>query len=361
MRYTAFPQPKVAHTLPQGAPQGPQLSVVGLGTMTWGKQNSEADAHQQLDYALDHGVNVIDAAEIYPVPMESATQGLTERYIGSWLASRGCRDRVFLATKVAGRSERINWLRSGQAHQLDRANIRYACQQSLQRLRTDVIDLYQLHWPDRNANCFGQRGYTSQPDLSDADYLAEALHTLHELQQEGLIRHSGLSNETPWGTMTALHLAKTNGWAPPITVQNPYSLLNRQVEVGLAEVLHREGVGLLPYSPLAFGLLSGKYHGQAVPPQSRLALFPHYFDRYNSPQAREATAAYIALAQQVGLSPTTLALAFVNTRPFNSSNLIGATTMAQLAENIASADVVLSPDVLRELDAIHARYPDPCP
>jgi aryl-alcohol dehydrogenase-like predicted oxidoreductase len=359
MRYTPFPRPKLSSS---AQPTGPDLSVVGLGTMTWGKQNTEAEAHAQLDYALAHGVNVIDAAEIYPVPMERETQGLTEQYIGTWLASRKCRDKVFLATKVAGKSERINWLRGGEPHQLDAKNIVAACDASLQRLQTDTIDLYQLHWPDRNANCFGQRGYQPQPDTSDADYLPEALEALHGLVLAGKVRHIGLSNETPWGLMTALHLCKQHGWTLPVTVQNPYNLLNRQLEVGLAEVLHREGVGLLPYSPLAFGLLSGKYqNGATPPPASRLALFPHYFLRYQSPQALQATEAYVALAREVGLSPTTLALAFVNSRPYTSSNLIGATTMEQLAENIASATVVLGDDVLAAIEAIHNATPDPCP
>jgi aryl-alcohol dehydrogenase-like predicted oxidoreductase len=337
------------------------VSLICLGTMTWGEQNSEAEAHEQLDYALSQGVNFIDTAEMYPVPPMAYTSGRTEAYIGSWLASRKNRDQVVLATKVAGPAGRLAWVRgrNGQ-HRLDRANIVEALENSLRRLQTDYVDLYQLHWPDRPTNFFGSLGYVHD-DGADWIPLEETLAVLSELVQSGKVRHVGVSNETPWGVMRYKELARQGLGPHIVSIQNPYSLLNRSFEIGLAEIAHRESVGLLAYSPLAFGVLSGKYHelGDAAP--GRLNQFKGYFERYSSPAAWEATRRYVALAKEAGLSPAQMALAFVNSRPFVASNIIGATTMAQLRENIASAEIALSPDVLARIEAIHAEISNPSP
>jgi len=334
-----------------------KVSRIALGTMTFGRQNTEAEAFEQLDYALAQGVNLIDAAEMYPVPTAAEFQGRTEEYIGNWLQQRGCRDQVILATKAAGPAEMVRYLRPNLHH--DEPNLRAAVDGSLKRLKTDYIDLYQLHWPDRKTNFFGQLGYQHDPSM-DGTPLAETLRVLGELVQEGKIRYIGLSNETPWGTMKCLQLAEQMNLPRVISVQNPYSLLNRTAEVGLAEVLLREEVGLLAYSPLGFGVLSGKYAGGVRPEGSRLALFPEY-TRYITEQGLAATEAYLALAAKHGLDPAQMALAYVNSRPFLGSNIIGATNMEQLRANLASLQLTLSPDLLAEIEAIHQRYPNPCP
>jgi aryl-alcohol dehydrogenase-like predicted oxidoreductase len=344
----------------------PNVSVICLGTMTWGQQNTEAEAFEQLDYALAHGVNLLDTAEVYPVPIKQETHARTERYIGNWLKSRGCREQVLLATKVAGPSERINWLRgtTPTTHTLDAANITAACEQSLKRLQTDVLDLYQVHWPSRSVNVFGVRDYPVDPtETTEAltESLLETLTAIDALVKAGKVRYVGLSNETAWGIMKAFGLCERHGLARPVTVQNAYNLLNRQFEVNTSEVSIREQIGLLAYSPLASGVLSGKYLQGKQPAGSRLALFSMYFDRYSSLQAEEAVQAYSTLAKEAGLTPSQLALAFVNTRPFLCSNLIGATSLPQLKENIESINTVLSPEVLTQLEAIHQRYPNPCP
>lgn len=334
-----------------------KVSRIALGTMTFGRQNSEAEAFEQLDYALERGVNLIDAAEMYPVPTAAEFQGRTEQYIGNWMRQRGNRDRVILATKATGPGEMVRYLRPDIRH--DERNLRLAIEGSLQRLQTDYIDLYQLHWPDRATNYFGQLGYRHDPDNSGTP-LAETLRVLGELVREGKIRHIGLSNETPWGTMKCLQLAEQLGLPRIVSVQNPYSLLNRTAEVGLAEVLLREQVGLLAYSPLGFGVLSGKYAGGARPEGSRLALFPEY-QRYLTEQGVAATQCYLALAAEAGLDPAQMALAFVNTRPFLGSNIIGATRMDQLKANLDSLELTLTPELLTQIEAIHQRYPNPCP
>ncbi len=334
-----------------------KVSRIALGTMTFGRQNSEAEAFEQLDYALERGVNLIDAAEMYPVPTAAEFQGRTEQYIGNWMRQRSNRDRVILATKATGPGEMVRYLRPDIRH--DERNLRLAIEGSLQRLQTDYIDLYQLHWPDRATNYFGQLGYRHDPDNSGTP-LAETLRVLGELVREGKIRHIGLSNETPWGTMKCLQLAEQLGLPRIVSVQNPYSLLNRTAEVGLAEVLLREQVGLLAYSPLGFGVLSGKYAGGVRPEGSRLALFPEY-QRYLTEQGVAATQCYLALAAEVGLDPAQMALAFVNTRPFLGSNIIGATRMDQLKANLDSLELRLSPELLAQIEAIHQRYPNPCP
>ncbi|WP_346839023.1 NADP(H)-dependent aldo-keto reductase [Microbulbifer sp. SAOS-129_SWC] len=336
-----------------------KVSLICLGTMTWGEQNTEADAFAQLDYALEQGVNFIDCAEMYPVPPRPETQGRTEEYVGNWLAARGTRDRVVLATKVTGRGEAnsgVGHIRGGP--RLDRAQILQACDDSLQRLRTDHIDLYQVHWPERQANFFGRLGYQHGDD--DGIAIAETLDALSELVKAGKVRHIGLSNETPWGMHRYLRLA-AHGNRPRIaSIQNPYNLLNRTFEVGGAEMAIREHCGLLAYSPLAFGVLSGKYLGGNKPAGARLTLFER-FQRYTGERAAQATEAYVALAREFGLDPAQMALAFINRQPFVTANIIGATTMAQLRSNIASADIELSDDQLAAIESVHAANPNPAP
>ena len=339
-----------------------KVSLIGLGTMTWGEQNSEADAHAQLDLALEHGINLIDTAEMYPVPPKADTQGLTEAYIGSWLAKGGRRDRVLLATKIAGPALQPHNPRHirGDANRFDRANLTAALEGSLQRLQTDYVDLYQLHWPGRHTNTFGRLGYPWLEGPDDAVPPEETLAVLAEFVKQGKVRYIGLSNETPWGLARFLQAAERLGLPHVVSIQNPYNLLNRTYEIGLAEFAHRDGISLLPYSPLAFGVLSGKYLDHARPANARLTLFDR-FTRYIKPQAQAATAEYVALARRHGLSPAQMALAFVNSRPFVASNLIGATTLQQLEENIASASLRLEDEVLAGIEAIHERYPNPAP
>jgi aryl-alcohol dehydrogenase-like predicted oxidoreductase len=336
------------------------VSVICLGTMTWGEQNSEAEAHEQLDYAIAQGVNFFDTAELYAIPPRAETYGLTERYIGSWLKKTGRRDEIILASKVAGPAD--GWLphiRDENTRRLDRANIQAALDASLQRLQTDYLDLYQLHWPDRKTNFFGQLGYSHQTD-DDWVPVEETLQVLQEQVQAGKVRYIGLSNETPWGVMKFLQAADRLGLPRVVSVQNPYSLLNRSFEVGLAEIAIREQVGLLAYSPLGFGVLSGKYLQGGQPAGARLTRWPDY-NRYTSEEALAATAAYVALARSHGLDPAQMALAYVNSRIFLTANIIGATSMSQLQSNIASADLSLSAEVLEAIEAIHKQYPNPSP
>lgn len=335
-----------------------KVSRICLGTMTWGEQNTEAEAHQQLDYALTQGVNFIDTAELYPVPPMATTYGRTEAYIGNWLHQRGNRDQVIIASKVAGRADSLVHIRSGR-QVLDRPNIEAALHDSLKRLRTDYIDLYQLHWPDRQTNFFGRLGYEHRQQEHTVP-IEETLGVLDDLVRAGKVRYIGLSNETPWGVMRFLDLAEHQGLARVVSVQNPYSLLNRSYEVGLAEISIREQCGLLAYSPLGFGVLSGKYLDGQKPDGARLSLWER-FDRYNNVEAVAATAAYVQLARDRGLDPAQMALAFVNSRPFLTSNIIGATTMEQLRSNIDSARLQLDPQTLDAIETIHRRHPNPAP
>jgi aryl-alcohol dehydrogenase-like predicted oxidoreductase len=334
------------------------VSLICLGTMTFGEQNSEDDAHRQIDYALDQGVNFIDAAEMYPGPPKADTQGRTEEYIGSWLAASGKRDSVVLASKVAGRSQ-MDYLRDGFETRLTPAQIRSALEASLQRLHTDYLDLYQLHWPDRATNTFGRRGYVHTAD-DDAVPVEDTLGELARLVDEGKIRSVGLSNETPWGLMRYVRAAQAENLPRVVSIQNPYSLLNRTFEVGLAECAEREDVRLLAYSPLAFGVLSGKYLNGAQPEGARLTRWQR-FARYTNERGTQAAADYVALANKHGIDPAQMALAYVNSRSFVTSNIIGATTMQQLETNIASADVELSDELIKSIEAIHADNPNPCP
>ncbi|ELM3740024.1 NADP(H)-dependent aldo-keto reductase [Yersinia ruckeri] len=335
-----------------------EVSMLGLGTMTFGEQNSEADAHAQLDYAIAAGVNLIDTAEMYPVPPRPETQGLTEQYIGSWLKARGCREKIILASKVSGPNRGNDQpIRPGMA--LDRKNIRAALDASLKRLNTDYLDLYQLHWPQRETNCFGKLNYRYSNDTATVTLL-ETLEALNEQVRAGKIRYIGVSNETPWGVMRYLQLAEKHDLPRIVSIQNPYSLLNRSFEVGLAEISQHEGIELLAYSSLAFGTLSGKYLNGAKPADARNTLFSR-FTRYSSPQAQLAIAEYVVLAQKHGLDPAQMALAFVRQQPFVASTLLGATTLPQLQSNLDSLNIVLDEEILNELEEIHTRYTFPAP
>lgn len=336
-----------------------EVSLVGLGTMTWGEQNTEAEACEQMDYAVAKGINLIDVAEMYPVPARAETSGRTESYVGEWLRQTGKRNEIVLASKVSGPSSvlGVNHIRGGSRLSADQ--VRRAIEGSLERLQTDYLDLYQVHWPERMTNYFGQRGYTHQPDL-DGIAIEETLVALAELVDEGLVKHIGISNETPWGVMEYLRLARERDLPRIVGIQNPYSLLTRQFETGLAEMSFREGVGLLAYSPLGFGVLSGKYLNNTLPAGSRIDLFPR-FARYSGPIAQAATQAYLDVAAKHGLSLVELSLAFVCQQPFVASCLIGATTMAQLKQNIDACQVVLSDAVKVDLNEVYQRYPDPAP
>ena len=339
---------------------GIDVSVLCLGTMTFGEQNSEQEAFALMDMALAAGVNFFDTAEIYSVPPREETQGRSEEIVGRWLRQRGYRDQIILATKVAGPGrDWLSYIRGGN-NRLDRRNLEAAVDASLRRLQTDVIDLYQLHWPERQTNYFGQLGYTHMPSDKDEVPLLETLDALADLVNAGKIRQIGVSNETPWGLMRYHALAETHDLPKTVSIQNPYSLLNRTYEIGLAEIGQREQVGLLAYSPMAFGVLSGKYLDGAKPPNARLTLYPNY-DRYSNPEAQQATRDYVNLAQDYGLEPAQLALAFVNSRPFLASNIIGVTTEAQLNANLRSVDLVLDKELLEHSETIHRRHPNPSP
>lgn len=346
MRYTKIPHTTI------------EVSRICLGTMTWGKQNSKTEAFEQLDYALDQGINFIDTAEMYPIPPHPDRYAHTEKIIGSWLRESGKRDQVVLATKIVGRGESVKHIRT---EGFTREVLIEAVEGSLERLQTDYIDLFQLHWPERHTNFFGKRGY--RQDVGDfwEDNIHQVLETFRDLIESGKVRHIGLSNETPWGIMRFLEESKVHSSLPRIvTVQNPYNLLNRLYEVGIAEISHREKMGLLAYSPLAFGTLSGKYLGGMKPATSRITLFPQY-TRYNGETAIKATAEYHRLAQEHGLSTPQMALAFVLSRPFVTSAIIGATKMDQLKENIASIDVELDDEAFQGIEAIYTGNPDPAP
>lgn len=334
-----------------------RVSALCLGSMTWGEQNSADDAFAQIERSKAAGVNFIDTAEMYPVPPRAETYSTTEQIIGDYFAKHGDRADWVLASKVAGPGNGIDYIRRGQLKH-NRAHITAALDASLKRLRTDWIDLYQLHWPERPTNFFGQLGYKHRD--SDFTPLEETLEVLDEQVKAGKIRHIGLSNETPWGTLKFLQLAEQRNWSRAVSIQNPYNLLNRTFEVGLAEIAIREDCGLLAYSPLAFGMLSGKYEGGARPANARISLFSR-FARYTNPQAEAACSRYVALAREHGLDPAQMALAFVTAQRFVTSNIIGATTLEQLDSNLASAQLRLSDEVLAGIEAIHTQQPNPAP
>lgn len=328
-----------------------------LGTMTFGQQTGEAEAHAQLDLALVRGINFIDAAEMYPVPARAETSGATETIIGNWLV-RQPREKIILATKVAGPARGMGWIRGGP-EAMDRANIRTALEGSLKRLRTDYIDLYQLHWPERNQAMFGQWQFNPEAER-ECTPLLEQLETLAELVQEGKVRAIGVSNEHPWGIMEFLRLGREHGLPLVASTQNAYNLINRKFEYGLDEVCWRENVSLLAYSVLGFGHLTGKYLDNPAAP-GRISLFPQFGQRYDKPGVPLAVRAYTELARAHGLTPTQLALAFVTSRPFVTSALIGASTLAQLEENLAACALPLSPELAAEIDHIHLMHSNPAP
>lgn len=335
-----------------------EVTAICLGTMTWGQQNSEDEAFEQMDAALDFGINFFDSAEMYPVPPSAETQGRTEAYIGNWLAARKCRGRIVLATKVTGRSDEMPYARGGS--RLDRATVTAALEGSLRKLKTDYIDLYQLHWPDRKVNRFGQRGYVH--DADDAPIpLEDTLATLADLIAAGKIRMVGLSNETPWGAMRCAQLAETAGLPRMVSIQNPYNLVNRTFELGLSEIAIREDMGLLAYSPLAGGTLTGKYLDGAKPEGARMSLFPERYTRYFTPTAEPALRAYVKLAKDHGLDPAQMAIAWVASRPFVTSTIVGATGMAQLKTNLESLALVLPDAVVEGIEDLQKHHPDPCP
>ncbi|MFG1492260.1 aldo/keto reductase [Halobacteriovorax sp. ZH4_bin.1] len=339
-----------------------KVSEICLGTMTWGEQNTIEEAHEQLDLAIDYGVNFIDTAEMYPVPGQQHTYTKTEQFIGKWDKMQTHRDRFILASKVAGPGSMDSYIRNSDIRKsaFSKSDIKIACEASLKRLNTEYLDLYQIHWPSRVTNFFGRLNYEHITPEIEVSF-NERVEAMDELIKEGKILHWGLSNESPWGVMKYLDAAKETNTARPVSIQNPYSLLNRSFEVGLAEMAIREKVGLLAYSPLAFGALSGKYLDGKRPANSRLTEYGDYFTRYSSEHAQNAIRAYVELANDVGLSPATLALAFVNKREFNTSNIIGATTMEQLRENLATSEVTLDSDTLNRIEEIHKVFTIPCP
>ena len=335
-----------------------QVSLICLGTMTFGEQNSESEAHQQLDFAIDHGVNFIDTAELYAVPSSPTNFGKTEQFIGTWLAKRKDRDKIILATKVTGPSTNLKYISNNLG--FSKSRMMEAINRSLKQLQTDYVDLYQLHWPERKTNFFGKLGYVHDAEDQWKDNFLEVIQVLDTLVSDGKIRHWGLSNETPWGAMKCLYLARMHGFEAPVSIQNPYNLLNRTFEVGNAEVSIRESLSLLVYSPLAFGLLSGKYHMGIDKPTDRINQFKQ-LSRYNGKPSYEATARYLSIAKDHNISLAQMSLAYINSRPFVTTNIIGATTMKQLAENIASVDVHLNEEILKSIEAVHAEIPNPAP
>ncbi|MDO6801127.1 aldo/keto reductase [Wenyingzhuangia sp. 1_MG-2023] len=345
MKYTNIPNTDI------------KVSKICLGSMTWGEQNTEAEGHEQLDYAFEQGVNFIDTAELYSVPGRKETQGNSERVIGTWLKNQK-REELVIASKIAGPNPGLSYIREPQ--QFTKKLILETIEDNLKRLQTDYIDVYQLHWPDRNVNFFGNLNYKHNPEEKWDDKIAELVEAMDSLVKSGKIRHYGLSNETPWGTMRHLNEADKSGLTRCKTIQNPYSLLNRSYEVGMAEVSMRENVGLLAYSPLGFGVLSGKYFDDNLPEGSRIKLFPNY-NRYSNKQAMFLAEQYNDLAKKYNLSLVDLSLAFIEQQPFVTSTIIGATKMDQLKENIASVKVTLSEEILKEIDDIHKLQPNPAP
>ena len=333
-----------------------KVSKICLGTMTYGEQNSESDAHSQLDYVVERGINFIDTAEMYPIAAREATLGLTERYIGTWLKKSGKRDDLVIATKIAGPNRKMEYIRNPL--DFSKKSIHEAVDLSLKNLQTDYIDLYQMHWPERVMNMFGQRGI-SKIDTNWQENFFEVLTVCDGLIKEGKIKHIGVSNENPYGVMKFISESEKHNLPRIVTIQNPYSLLNRLYEVGLSEIGMRENVGLLAYSPLGFSFLTGK-HLSGILPTSRLGLFPQ-FSRYSNENCIRATQLYQKLAQENGLTLTQMALAFVNKQDFVTSTIIGATTTAQLQENITAFETVLTQEVINEINKIQELIPNPAP
>ena len=340
------------------------VSEICLGTMTWGQQNNEEEAHEQLSFAIEKGINFIDTAEMYAIPPKKETYGLTETYIGSWLKNQD-RSKIILATKISGRTSNVpsgppglDWIRNGS--RLNKEHIFEALHASLNRLNTDYIDLYQLHWPERNVNNFGQLGYKHSPREDDIN-IEVTLEALSKAVDKELIKYVGLSNETPWGVMKFLAAAEKYNLPRIVTIQNPYSLLNRSFEVGLSEISINENVDLLPYSPLAGGVLSGKYLNGNKPENARMTLFERMGTRYSGKQAENAVLEYQKIAQKHNLNLTQMAINFVTQQDFVTSNIIGATSLKQLEENIDSINCNLSEEVIEEINKVHKIYTYPCP
>ena len=334
-----------------------KVSKICLGTMTFGRQNNEKEGHDQMDYSYDQGINFFDTAELYPVPPSPETQGETEKIIGSWLKKTGKRDKIIIASKVAGPSSFSQHIRKNMSY--SKATINEAINNSLKRLRTDYIDLYQIHWPERVTNFFGKRGFEFHNEDQWKYNFDLILDVLNENIKEGKIRNIGISNETPWGLMKYVNESNENR-PKIISIQNPYSLLNRTFEIGNSEICHKENIGLLAYSPLGFGTLTGKYLGGNMPKNARLTLFPHY-DRFSNKESKKAIQKYYDLAKENGMSLTTMALSFVNDRSFVTSNIIGATSIDQLKENIDSYKIFLSDELLDKINIIHNNQPNPAP
>ena len=337
------------------------VSVICLGTMTFGEQNSQQDGYDQMDYALERGVNFFDTAELYAVMPRKETYGKTEEIIGNWFQQKKNRSKVILASKIASKTENdLTWIRDG-AEKLgfDKKNMNAAIDASLQRLQTDYIDLYQLHWPERKVPKFGKLDFEYDPYDNEWTQIEEVLDNLNNLIKSGKIRYVGLSNETPWGVMKFLHVAKEKNLPRMMSIQNVYSLVNRVFDIANSEVSIRENCGLLAYSPLAGGRLSGKYINQQ-PKNARYTLWPKRFDRHHTVRGEKAIAKYVDLAKKFNIAPSTFANAYVNDRPFVTSNIIGATTIEQLRENIDSIDITLSNEILHEIEDIHLSDPNPC-
>lgn len=346
MKYTTLPNSDI------------KVSKICLGTMTWGNQNIEAEGHEQMDYALEKGVNFFDTAELYSVPATPETYGATEKIIGSWFQKTGNRDKVVLASKIAGGGDYTAHIRKNG---FSKNGLTEALEGSLRRLQTDYIDLYQLHWPDRGVNCFGLRDYPYKTATKEAENYLEILETLSGFVKEGKIKKVGLSNETPWGTMQYLQTAKQHNLPRMATIQNSYSLIHRAYEYGMSEVSLREDIGLLVYSPLAQGVLSGKYLHGKKPAGARGTLFPRFTARYMSEGSLKAVEEYQKIAHKHGLTLTQMSLAFINQLPFVTSNIIGATSLTQLKENIESIHIDLSEAILNEIEAVHSSIPNPAP
>jgi aryl-alcohol dehydrogenase-like predicted oxidoreductase len=344
MKYTKLPHTDI------------KVSKLCLGTMTWGNQNTQEEGFEQMDYALDQGINFFDTAELYPVPATKETYAETERIIGNWFKKTGRRDSVILASKIAGPGDYTAHIRTNG---FSPEALKDAVNQSLKRLKTDYIDLYQLHWPERSTNTFGVRDYTHVEDKWE-DNFNEILHTLNGIIKSGKVRHVGISNEKAWGTMRYLEESKAHNLPRMLTIQNAYSLLNRVFEGDMAEIAIRENIGLLAYSPMAFGVLSGKYVKGTAADNSRLKLFPR-FARYSSKNSTEATKGYLKIAENYNMTLAQMSLAFVTSRPFLTSNIIGASTMQQLKENIGSSDINLTAEILEAIETIHNDIPNPAP
>ncbi len=345
MKYTTLPNTDV------------KVSKICLGTMTFGQQNTEAEGHSQLDFSFEKGINFIDTAEMYSVPARQETYGSTEEIIGTWFKKSGKRDEVVLASKIAGPNPLFTYMRD--KNDFSPASIKFALDQSLKRLQTDYIDLYQLHWPERKTNTFGQRGFKIIEEGWE-DNIQQVLETLQGFIQEGKIKNIGVSNETPWGMMRFLEESKKHNLPRISTIQNPYSVVNRSFEVGMSEICYRENVGLLAYSPMAFGVLSGKFLTGESHPNARINLFPQ-FARYNSENTREATRLYNEIAKDFGLTLTELALAFIEKQPFVTSTIIGATNLQQLEQNINTINVSLSEEIMVEVEKVQNAFPNPAP